>query len=400
MARKPMDMPTGVEIHGSSLRIRFTWNGKRHAEVLTLPTTKSGIATAAKLRTEIVGLIKHGLMDGAQYAKHFPNSLQVLPATSDDSFLAFTQNWLDCRPIAEGTKINYKSLMNHYWMPYLGHVPVGMITLTLLQKIVAETKWTSPQVRRAAIHKVRTVLKAAVGQGKLDSNPAELLELPKKLKKQIDPFKQDEAYQIIAKLYATEHWPSLIYAAFYEFVFYTGMRLSEALALRWDAVDLNRREAHVCRTVALGKVEERTKTGNDRVVLLNERAIHALYFAQAYCERRASSKVGRIKEFPYCFPPSKGQPFVKQTSDLHHQWRPTLKELGIRYRPPYNCRHTYATICLMAGMNPAFIAKQLGHSVQMLLDRYAHWIDGENDWAQMEKLQIGPKLAQYPKQPL
>ena len=77
-----------------------------------------------------------------------------------------------------------------------------------------------------------------------------------------------------------------------------------------------------------------------------------------------------------------------------------MKELGIRYRPPYNCRHTYATICLMAGMNPAFIAKQLGHSVQMLLDRYAHWIDGENDWAQMEKLQIGPKLAQYPKQPL
>ena len=77
-----------------------------------------------------------------------------------------------------------------------------------------------------------------------------------------------------------------------------------------------------------------------------------------------------------------------------------MKELGIRYRPPYNCRHTYATICLMAGMNPAFIAKQLGHSVQMLLDRYAHWIDGENDWAQMEKLQIGPKLAQDPKKPL
>lgn len=41
------------------------------------------------------------------------------------------------------------------------------------------------------------------------------------------------------------------------------------------------------------------------------------------------------------------------------QRRPTLKALGIRYRPPYNARHTYATMCLMAGMTPASIAKQL-----------------------------------------
>jgi integrase len=49
----------------------------------------------------------------------------------------------------------------------------------------------------------------------------------------------------------------------------------------------------------------------------------------------------------------------------------TLKTLGIRPRPPYNARHTYATMCLMAGMMPAFIAKQLGHSIQILLTRYA-----------------------------
>ncbi len=128
-------------------------------------------------------------------------------------------------------------------------------------------------------------------------------------------------------------------------------------------------------------------------MLLNDRAIHALEFAKAYTERRASSKSGRIKEFPFCFPPSKGQQFIQQTSDLHHQWRPTLKALGIRYRPPYNARHTYATMCLMAGMTPAFIAKQLGHSLQILLSRYARWIDGEGDWNEMGKLKIAPKLA-------
>ncbi|KGU86869.1 hypothetical protein N005_01840 [Pseudomonas mediterranea CFBP 5447] len=46
----------------------------------------------------------------------------------------------------------------------------------------------------------------------------------------------------------------------------------------------------------------------------------------------------------------------------------------------YNCRHTYATMWLMAGMNPAFIATQLGLSVQMLLSTYARWINPSADW--------------------
>ncbi|SDU44306.1 integrase [Pseudomonas mediterranea] len=41
----------------------------------------------------------------------------------------------------------------------------------------------------------------------------------------------------------------------------------------------------------------------------------------------------------------------------------------------YNYRHTYATMCPMAGMNPTFIAPRLGRSVQMLLTTYARWIN-------------------------
>ncbi len=65
---------------------------------------------------------------------------------------------------------------------------------------------------------------------------------------------------------------------------------------------------------------------------------------------------------------------VEQSADTHYQWQAALKALGARYRPPYNCHHTYATICVMSGMNPAFISQQLGHSVQMLLTTYARWI--------------------------
>lgn len=77
--------------------------------------------------------------------------------------------------------------------------------------------------------------------------------------------------------------------------------------------------------------------------------------------------------------------------------------MGLRYRKPYNTRHSYATMMLMAGMTPAFCAAQLGHAVGMLLGTYARWIDGANNALEMQRLEAtldrdsSPNLPQ--KQP-
>lgn len=390
MAGKPVDMPTGVEIFRNSIRIRFTWNGRRCSETLPYPVTQKGIAAASKLRDQVVSLIKLGLMDDAKYAELFPGS--ALPAGGTPGFGEYAQLWLDSGEITAGTKLNYKSVLNIYWMPHLALTRIDLITPTLLRRIVAGTEWTSSGVKRNAIVKLAAIMRSAVGDGLLQKNPAEAMELPKRTKKEVDPFQLSEAERIIDRLYQTEHWPSLIYAALFEFLFFTGLRISEALALQWQDVDWSRRTVHVRRTVALGELEERTKTGSDRFVLLNQRALRALWFAKVYADRRLLG-VGRVTSTPHVFPPSKGQVHVKQTSNVHHQWRPTLQALGIRYRPPYNCRHTYATMCLMSGLNPAFIAQQLGHSVQMLLSTYARWINSTSDWGELEKLENGIKLV-------
>ncbi len=55
---------------------------------------------------------------------------------------------------------------------------------------------------------------------------------------------------------------------------------------------------------------------------------------------------------------------------------------------------------LMAGMRPAFCAKQLGHSVEMFLRTYAKWIDGDQNALEMARLEaaLAPDLSQiYPK---
>jgi integrase len=63
-----------------------------------------------------------------------------------------------------------------------------------------------------------------------------------------------------------------------------------------------------------------------------------------------------------------------------------MKACGIRHRPAYNARHTYATMLLMDGVNPVFVADQLGHSLQMLIKRYAKWIHGDKNKIEIAKL--------------
>ena len=180
------------------------------------------------------------------------------------------------------------------------------------------------------------------------------------------------------------------------------MRPGEIGALRWEEVNLEGRTANVCRIVVDGVIEERTKTKQARVVMLNSRALNALEQAKKVAGLRSKQKRMHANS-PYVFPPTRTSEFIQQASLTDKFFKPVLNELGIRGRRQYNCRHTYATMCLMAGMNPAFIANQLGHSVQMLLSTYAKWINSSHDWSELGTLEsslIGTKLVQPENVPL
>ncbi len=51
----------------------------------------------------------------------------------------------------------------------------------------------------------------------------------------------------------------------------------------------------------------------------------------------------------------------------------------------------------MAGMTPAFCAKQLGHSVEMFLRTYSKWLNGEQNALEMERLETALKAQIVPR---
>jgi len=70
---------------------------------------------------------------------------------------------------------------------------------------------------------------------------------------------------------------------------------------------------------------------------------------------------------------------------------------GLTLRNPHDLRHTYATILLMAGVSPAYVQKQLGHSsIAITVDVYGHWIPGEGRAGLEDALTGGGKVVPNP----
>ena len=379
MARKPMGLPAGVEFIGKSIRIRFTWNKKRCCETLPFPQTTKGIAAAEGLRSQVKQLDRLGALTTEKYIELFPTTRSGA-VSQMPIFFDYAQEWLNSLQIVESTRKNYRGTMQNYWVPHLAHLPIDAISPVLMRKIVNGIEWTSPVRRKNAVRLVTSLFNQAVSDELIQRNPARSIPATRVVKRELDPFSRAEADAVIAKLYEVTSGLQAIYACFFEFSFYTGMRPGEAMALRWSEVDTRNRTARVCRIRLYGKIQERTKTKTSREVLLNDQALQALEKARLLTAARSD----------YVFAPEgsgdRSELYVRSETGPKRYWLLALRKLGMRHRRMYDTRHTYATMCLMSGMNPAFIAAQLGHSIQILLSTYARWISSPNNWSELEKL--------------
>ena len=76
----------------------------------------------------------------------------------------------------------------------------------------------------------------------------------------------------------------------------------------------------------------------------------------------------------YVFLDTKQRP-IDQELFRQKVWEPVLKRLEVRYRPPYQMRHTFATLAISVGENINWVAKMLGHkSPVVTLEKYNRFV--------------------------
>jgi integrase len=382
---------SGVEVRESSLRAVFTWAGKQRKETIkrggvALTPTPANIKFSERLVAEIRLRIRAG---NFSYAEFFPDSPLAEPESSEVmTFGKAAELWLESKgTLQAATKDQYGTALR-FWIKLLGEdTPIASLTHQVLAAKVGGYPWTSTKAANNYLVSLRGLMGFIFHGPTAAMNPMVGIKNLKVVKKRPDPLSADERDRILAEL--SERYDKRVWA-YFAFAFATGMRPEEIIALHWGDVDTSLGTVTVQRVRTFrGSERAGSKTHSERDVDLMPLAIEALAAMKPYTFLKGE----HIFESPLT-----GEPWHDERSQRDTFWKPTLKRLGIRQRRAYATRHTYATVALMGGVNPAYIAAQLGHTnSKMLFETYSRWIESADKGAQRAAMAALLTAPIYPR---
>lgn len=339
----------------SSIEIDFYYRGVRCKERLKLPPTPRNLRYAENLKGEIENAIAKGTFN---YATYFPNSrhAQKLSKVAGDAILLeqYLEGWLEREQAntKRSTWVGYEKIVNGRLIPAFGQLMLGELRRKHIVEWVNEQTASRKTVGNI-LSPLRIALNDAVDAELIEMNPLAGWKLRRRDDKRrkvddVDPFAADERDAILAALPAQGR--NLI-----QFAFWTGLRTSELCALEWADVDFVRGFVRVNKALTQYSDEpEDTKTdAGEREVKLLAPALEAL---QA---QKAHTYLAGAEVFQN---PRTGERWTGDQPIRRTLWQPALKRAGVRYRRPYQTRHTYASMMLMAGEHVMWVSKQMGHT--------------------------------------
>lgn len=154
------------------------------------------------------------------------------------------------------------------------------------------------------------------------------------------------------------------YAAYVQFLFYTGCRPSEAIGLQWKNIDL-------CKRIVIfqGAVVQSPR-GRIRKEGLKTQAFRRFKINDQLGEMLEDAKPLNRSVESLVFPAAEGG-FIVQDNFRKRVWKTILQGLQIEYRVPYQTRHTFITLCLDKGIDAKDIAQWVGNSPEIIYKHYA-----------------------------
>ncbi len=303
-----------------------------------------------------------------------------------DRFDAYARDWLDSyrgrtrRGLGDLTKADYRRSIEDHAIPFFSGTKIADIDPPAIRRFIAylereggrtpagEPQPLKPSSVRARLAPVRALFATAFEDGAVRGNPTTGVRVIGQGEQDESPARaltRDELARLLAAL--PEDW-----RLFIEFLAHTGLRISEAIGLRWGDVDLLDvgSRINVERQLCKGK-ERRLKSRHSRRVVPLSRGMTT---------RLAATRDGAVDDAP-----------VFSTSGLHRKGqaldasnvrrrvlKPAAEAAGVDSHGFgfHTLRHTCASLLFAGGKNVKQVQEWLGHADPgFTLRRYVHLID-------------------------
>lgn len=341
-------------------------NGKRKQQTLTIRGTRK---EAEKKLNELLSQIDNGT-----YAK--PGKTTVKD---------FLERWL----VEYGTNISlrtlqdYRDIANEHLIPGLGTIRLTELRPEHLAKFYA-AKLANGRLDGKGGLSGKTVhafhvllhdaLESAVRWELISRNPADKVTPPRFQRPEMHVLDEDGINRVLGAARNSEY-----YELFYVLL-YTGLRRSEALAVRWQDLDLLAAELSVSRAMHHLHTGEyiftQPKTPRSRrLVSLTPSTCAVL---REYYEKQKAQHLVTGAAFNndnLVFAHVDNTPLGPEVVSAF--WFRLINRLGLKGVRLHDARHSHASMMLKMGVSPKIVAERLGHSsVVITLDVYSHILPG------------------------
>lgn len=219
---------------------------------------------------------------------------------------------------------------------------------------------------------LKHVYTKAIEWGKVDKNPAAPVKFFRANNARTRYLTEEEEARLKAAC-LVEHWDKIIVAL------HTGLRREEQFKLQWTSVNFQTGVLTI----------PRSKHGEARHIPMNDHVVEVL--------RNLPS---RLKS-AYVFPSRTGKTPLNANNFINRVWNPLLAEAKIENFRWHDCRHTFASRLIMAGVDLRTVQELLGHKTIAMTLRYSHLSPTHQKEAVQRLLQkstatttaISPKVA-------
>lgn len=275
-------------------------------------------------------------------------------------FDEYLDQWIETCLVGSSVTVKQRTyLINRFIRPKLGKHSLRSITAMDLQEIINDM--AKRNLSRAYMLTVKQticiVFRDALADRVIDHDPSTRLtvrDAPEK-KRTVRPLTEEERVRYLQ--YADEH-PSI--QLFLYILYYTGVRIGEALGFQWGDIDWANHTISVNRDIdEVTKLPSTLKTKNAYrsipippqlyAVLQANRGTPTAHIVTGYLGRQTYPIYMRMK------------------------FAAAMRELGIEGVTPHSMRHNYITMCYEAGIDCAIVTRVVGHaSYAITQDVYTH----------------------------
>ena len=263
---------------------------------------------------------------------------------------------------------NLKIIENNY----IGTIPIIMVGINDIDAFGISVKHYSNAVIEILYQYLKTAFAIAEEEAIIAYNPmkSKRIRRPKSDRgdKKVKAFTKEEQDRLIDTMIKTEPPYGCNDFRLQLFIeMYSGMRMGEINALKPDDIDFEEGVIHVRSIISTGLdgkpfVKEGGKTQN------SIRDVPISRTLEPFLREAVSRQLLNKQTLLFCDRHT-GQPFY--TSQSNSCFRTICRKANVEPRGQHALRHTFATRCIEAGVQPVVLKKWLGHSdIHITIDTY------------------------------